>query len=267
MINGARLSRENKTMKKLIIPIINFWGKRIEKRRFSKSPIYIGGCGRSGTTLLLSILSAHNDIFACPKELHLFENATCDDDVVKTPKYYRLYRTLISQKIKRTALRYCEKAPVNVYKVELIDKFHHGNFKLIHIIRDGRDVILSKHPSKKDEYWVSPERWINDVSKGLSYLNHPNVLTIRYEELVNKYEKTIKDICIFLEIPASDELLHWHQHTTVRKNNALFSPISDIHNSSVNKWEKSENTQRAAALTSIPEGKSLLKRLNYLSDS
>jgi hypothetical protein len=252
-------------MKSLFIPFINYFGKQIERRRFTEAPIYIGGCGRSGTTLLLSILSAHNDIFACPKELNLFDAAEDTESGIVTPKFYRLYRTFLTKKIKPSARRYCEKSPVNIRNVALIDKLHHGKFKLIHIVRDGRDVILSKHPRGEGKYWVEPERWISDVTEGLRFLGHPSVITIRYEDLVEEYEKTIESVCRFLEIPLSEEILNWHEYATVRQNNALFSAITKISSSPIGKWQKQENSERVSRLTEKHEAVALLKKFNYLA--
>jgi hypothetical protein len=251
-------------MKRLFIPLIINIGKRIESKRFSAPPIYIGGCGRSGTTLLLSILSAHNDIFACPKELELFVGSKNEGKMLVIPNIYRLYRTFIGNRIKKTAIRYCEKSPSNIKHIEQINQLHGGDFKMIHILRDGRDVILSKHPKKGDLYWVDPERWINDVSIGLKYLDHPNIHTIKYEELVTDYENIIKGICAFLDIPLSREILQWHTFASVRQNNALVSSIKEINASSIGKWKKSINTSRVEELTNLPEGLKLLKSLNYL---
>ena len=259
-----REKRYRSGVKGLFIPLLLYAGKRIEQRRFADPPIYIGGCGRSGTTLLLSVLSAHQEIFACPSELHLFEEAYQTESGVVVPKFYRLYRTFITNRIKSEAKRYCEKSPVNIRHLPLIDQYHNGNFRLIQIVRDGRDVILSGHPRGKEKYWVEPERWINDVSEGLKYHDHPSVLTIRYEDLVQEYRETIERICRFLELPVSDEILNWHQYATVRQNNALFTSISAISNSSVGKWRNPENRERVGQLTKIPGAIALLKKYNYL---
>ncbi len=250
--------------KQIITPLITRIGRRIEKRHFTAPPIYIGGCGRSGTTLLLSILAAHREIFACPRELNLFEGAVESDQGLHVPKFYRLYRTFISEKIKSTANRYCEKSPSNIRHIEWINRLHSGNFKLIQIIRDGRDVILSKHPRNPGEYWVTPERWISDVQAGLKYRQHPKVHTTRYEDLVSDFENTIGSICDFLQIGCSDEILHWHEHTTVQKNKALYSDIQQISTSSVGKWKNKAHSNRVKQLTSNPEAIALLKKMKYL---
>lgn len=251
-------------MKKLFVPILIFFGRKIEKRRFIGAPIYIGGCGRSGTTLLLSILSSHKEIFACPRELNPFEGAYLSPDGVKAPKFYRLYRTFLTKRIKATATRYCEKSPANIRYIELIDEFHKGHFRMIHIIRDGRDVILSKHPRKENGYWVEPERWVEDVTSGLKYKDHKRVLTIKYEDLVMNFHDCITRICEFLDLAVSDEILNWHRHATVRQNNALFSSIEQINSNSVGKWKNSENEERLKSLTENKDALDLLKKLNYL---
>jgi len=251
-------------MKQLFAPILTWLGKRIEKRRFHEPPVYIGGCGRSGTTLLLSILSSHPDIFACPKELNIFEYAAVKSGKLVLPKHYRLYRTFITHKIKKSATRYCEKSPSNIHHIDELTDLHNGNFKLIHILRDGRDVILSKHPKKEKGYWVDPERWVQDVREGLKYSNHPNVYTVKYEELVSNFEKNIRDICSFLDIEPGTEILNWHRHATVRENNALFSSIREISSTSVGKWKQEIHADRVAELTSLPEAMELLRVTGYL---
>lgn len=253
-------------MKRFFLPVIIYFGKRIEKKRFSKPAIYIGGCGRSGTTLLLSILSAHKDIFACPKELDLFNGSSLDENGLKIPKFYRLYRTFIFNRIKPSANRYCEKSPANVKYLEIINELHQGNFKLIQIIRDGRDVILSKHPRKLKGYWVEPVRWIHDVSTGLKHLHNPKVLTIKYEDLVNDFNTCLNRICDYLDIENSPEIQSWYDNTTIRQYNALFANITEIHPGSIGKWNKPENEARVSLLTNDPDGKHLLKLLGYMNE-
>jgi hypothetical protein len=251
-------------MKRLVFSLITAIGKRIEKKRFSDAPIYIGGCGRSGTTLLLSILSAHKEIFACQKELYLFEGEEILENELTTPKFYRLYRTFIQKRILLTAKRYCEKSPSNILFIPMLEKIHDDNFKFIHIVRDGRDVILSRHPLDKNNYWVTPERWIHDVSTGLQYSRHPNLYLLRYEDLVSNFKASIEEICKFLEIPLSNEILQWHKYACVRQSRALFNEIEEINTKSIGKWKEEINKPRVQELLDQPKAVLLLKELSYL---
>jgi len=250
--------------KKPFLPLLIILGKRVEKRRFTEPPIFIGGCARTGTTVLLSILSAHNDIHCFSKELGLFNKVLKDELGNSIPtRIDRLYTQLLINKIPDSVNRWCEKSPSNIQRLGDIDNYFKGNFLFIQTIRDGRDVILSKHPKDEARYWVSPERWINDVSEGMKYINHPKVLTIKYEELILDFEATAAKICSFLNISLSKEILNWHENTTVTENIALFTRIQLLHKSSISKWKDPKYRERVEELTGNPKGKELLKQCGY----
>lgn len=253
-----------KSYKKPFIQIINYYGKRNYTKYFSKPPIYIGGCGRSGTTLLLSILSSHPEIFACPNELGLFNEIIHKKNGEISPKRIdRLYKTLLTNKISKTCNRWCEKSPSNVKSIQEINLYHKGEFKFLNIVRDGRDVILSKHPTSPDTYWVDPQRWINDVGAGFKERDNPKVHTVRYEDLILNYDKEIEKICNFLEIPLCDEIKNWHNHTKVRKNRAYFGEVKNIFNTSIGKWKNPENKMRVQELLKFEEAQKLLSFYGY----
>ncbi|MBD3369244.1 hypothetical protein GF402_02645 [Candidatus Fermentibacteria bacterium] len=150
--------------------------------KLHEPPVIIGGCGRSGTTLLLAILSAHPKIHCiaietcilCPKDLESDEpNARLDR--------VRMYRLLPMQRLLfGRAHRFCEKTPRNVRFFGSILKTYERKVRLIHIARDGREVITSRHPKDPNAYWVSKERWVRDVSAGSSHADDPCMLTARY---------------------------------------------------------------------------------------
>ncbi len=250
--------------KKPFLPIIEFLGKKIEARQFTDSPVFIGGCARSGTTLLLSILSAHHELFTCPRELGIFNEMT--QDHAGRPKPYRLdrlYRCMLTSRIPKSAARWCEKSPSNVLHIDKIAAYYEGHFRFIHIIRDGRDVILSKHPTDPSRYWVSPERWVHDVSEGLKYYDHPKVYTLKYEDLIQEYEKTITGVCEFLEIPVSGEIRDWRRNATVTRNSAYFSTVQEINSQSIGKWKQERYAERVRQLTQDARARALLDRLGY----
>lgn len=172
--------------KQIISLLIIYLSKKKEARTFSSSPIL--SCAQSETTLLLSILSAHPHLFCHPNELGVFNYWKQNKNNESEP--ICLYQSILLFRIPASAKRWCEKTPRNVKYLETISKYYSNHVKFIHIIRDGRYVILSKHPGHHD-YCVSPERWVHDVKMGLKYIGHPNVLTIYYENLVFKFQQTI----------------------------------------------------------------------------
>lgn len=255
-----------KFYKKPFLPLIKALGRRIEKRRFTEPPVFIGGCARSGTTLLLSVLSAHRELFCCPRELDVFSEIKKDAEGNSYPvRVDRLYSTFLRYKIPSSANRFCEKTPRNVLRINDIDQYYSGRFRFINIVRDGRDVVLSRHPKGKDGYWVSPDRWVNDVSAGVQYADHPNVYTIKYEDLINDFELVMKGICEFLDIPWTEKMERWIEHSQVKRNVAYFGRrVKPISNKSIGKWKLPENQDRANELLEYPGAKDLLKHFGYM---
>ena len=247
-----------KDIKILVKGVLNiFYYSKLMK----KEPILIGGCGRSGTTFLLSILAAHPKIHGINKESGNFA----------LPKLGRRnkFQTIlnISHDLyldrKKSAVRFIEKTPKNVNNINGAFKFLNGKLKFIHIVRDGREVITSKHPGLKDEYWVSFDRWINDVSNGLKHKNNENILLVRYEDLVNDFTNTIKTILDFIGEEMVDEVRNYWAHTTVRKNRAWDSDIKAFHKTR-SRSENNEDIKRIKSFMEDSRALTLMKKLNYI---
>ena len=251
------------SLKKPFLPLMHYLGRSKRQRVFDRDPVIIGGCGRSGTTLLLSILSAHPSVYAIPKELSVF-NYWEEKDGRRVPlRLDRLNREILRRGIPQEAHRWSEKTPRNVRHIPEIMDYFGGKAKFIHIIRDGRDVVLSQHPDKKDEWWVDPQRWVRDVRAGLEHADDSNVLTIFYENLVKDYETTIRQVCSFLEEPFTETLLQWHKHSTVRSSNAWHSGVRQLSDRSVEKWRLAENKLRVEEFKKNTEAMKLLGELGY----
>ena len=209
-----------------------------------KAPIIIGGCGRSGTTLLQSILGAHPRIQCFAEELYCFYPD------------FRLNRLV--KKIESTN-RWVEKTPKNVRRFEQIHELFQGNVKLIHLVRDGRSVVTSKHPNGSG-YWVPIERWIDDTSTGW---NCKHALQIKYENLVQQPEETLRYICKYIQEPFDEKLLEYEKHTPLQNNIAWFAGARKIHTGSLGRWKEPEHSERIAEFTSNEEAMSLLRKVGY----
>jgi hypothetical protein len=248
----------------LTSPIINYLGRRIEKNRFEKDPILIGGCGRSGTTLLLAILSAHPSIYAFPHEVDAFTNWIRDNKGSLYPKRMdRLYRYLITHRIAESTRRWCEKRPANVRYIHEILEYFDNKVKFIHIVRDPRAVCTSRHPEQPDVYWVSAKRWVSDVSYGLKFRDHPNVFTLKYEDLFHDQKNLLTKLLEFIGEAYVQEIDQWFDHATVRKNRAWFKGIKALDPASLDKWKSPEHQQRVFEIVTYPGVKDLAQELSY----
>ena len=244
-------------------PIINFFGRLKADRHFSNPPILIGGCGRSGTTLLLSILSAHPEIFAIPNETDAFTQWKYAATGLIPVRIDRFYRSLLLNRINSANNRWCEKRPANVQHIPEILSYFGEKARFIHLVRDPRAVCTSRHPSSPDEYWIPIDRYISDVNAGLAYNNHPQVLTIKYEDLIIDFSTTLNVITEFLAIDLTEELLDWHEHATVRLHKAWDGEVSGLDQSSLFKWKKPIHVNRVNAILSDERMQTIMKRLNY----
>jgi len=237
----------------------------------NKQPIIIGGCGRSGTTLLLSVLSCHPAIWGIPMETV----ALCPDGYGEDGLYnkrpdlsvpldtWKIYHHLIESPIPEQVERWCEKTPRNIlYFDRILDAFGSG-VRLIQIVRDGRDVITSRHPADSDNFWVPVDRWIQDVTAGLKFENHPQVLTLRYEDFLTEYESSLKSICDFVDLEFADEFLAYPETSQVNQHLAWDGGSRAISRKSIGKWKKPEFSDMVKAFEEKPEAMRLLEHYGY----
>jgi len=249
----------NDTINPLIIKI----GKKIEKKHFSGIPIIIGASPRSGTTLLLSILDAYPNIHSIQRQTYAFTKWTEDEPCIP-PRIDRLYREFIRHRVSPKAKRWCEKTPRNIQYFDKILNYFKENVRLIHMIRDGRDVVTSKHPlHKPDRYWVSVDRWVDDVKDGLKFKDHPQVFTIKYENLIFNFNHEVKKLSHFLNENFIPTDRSWKEKTSVKKSKHWAEPIQDLHARSIKRWKKEEHKQRMEEFNQHTEAKHLLKKLEY----
>lgn len=188
--------------------------------------VLIGGCGRSGTTMLRELINRHSRIAIGPETAILcdiinpprlaVEWGTTEADVRSrmgssrsivefAQGFFRDYA------LKHGKSRWGDKTPRNIrYVQRLLNQFPNAQF--IHIVRDGRDVACSlrNHPKENIRHgkvvpnnvnrpiWLCARRWIDDTGLGLMFRGHPRVLEVRYEQLVLAPEAELRRICAFL---------------------------------------------------------------------
>lgn len=87
--------------------------------------------------------------------------------------------------------------------------------RFVHIVRDGRDVALSL----REMEWASPDLatlarvWRINVEYGRragERLGPERYLEVRYEELVDRPETTLRTVCAFLGLPFAPTMLRYH---------------------------------------------------------
>lgn len=209
------------------------------------NPAFIVGIPRSGTTLLASILNRHPEIAATP-ETHYFRlleqlkngwseiaenwpNAAIDfinnlhhaymlgvdakDIILDFPKPVSpdiLFTKICDIYANRNGKsRWIEKTPDHIHNLEKIRSYYPDG-KIVHILRDGRDVALSlcKVPWASDGFFQNLHRWSLGLEESADFFsNDKNSMQVRYEDLLENPDALVSEICSFLGLDYHSSML------------------------------------------------------------
>ena len=186
---------------------------RMAAYRSAEQHIVMGGAPRSGTTLLRKVFDRHPQVCS-GAETKLFVPAAYNLEwlaqsyAIELPELRAMRASAPSQaafidafamRVRAAAdkERWAEKTPQNIRALDwTMERFPRA--VIIHIIRDGRDVICSmrQHP---DWRWVAgqwqkvlvpralewyAQRWLDDVAAGTAWRGDRRYVEVRYEDLV-----------------------------------------------------------------------------------
>ena len=201
-------------------------------------PFFIVGCGRSGTTLLRTLLIRHPEIAIPLESLFIIDYLRVQDRhelkylnslVIREPELEewgisvsaedlldsdsvprmisRLHEIYAESKGKA---RWGQKTPRFVRHLDLLRE-NFPSSKVIHMVRDPRAVVSSLIQSNvhQSNAYHGSHRWKMDVRAGLTYeLTHSSrVLRVFYEDLVKDPEEVLKAISEFLELDPSGMMI------------------------------------------------------------
>jgi len=218
------------------------------------SPIFIVGVGRSGTTLIQSMLNAHKDIAFTP-ETHFLRNyignISVNKKLVKNDVNYIINKINNDENLKRTDMNLNEiinlivkkgefnlvefykkllknyakarnksmigdKDPKNIEYLHDIKRIF-PNAYIVHIIRDPRDVVVSRMKaewSRDRNFLTHVIAYREQLHKGIRdgkklFGNH--YFELFYEDLIEYPEKTLKKVCKYLNISYDSGMLHFNE--------------------------------------------------------
>ncbi len=196
--------------------------------------IFVGGCERSGTSLVQKILASHSRIAGGPElvftgriaELHRRMSASYPPEyAARIAAFYergelaRAFRELFASLTRRVAeakpgaAYLSEKTPSNIFAADpLLELFPDGRF--VHVVRDGRDVLASHRGVRRrferhgDAFWNRASfrrrrvcgRWNRAVEIHFALLGRGRYHWLRYEDLVRDPEPTLAGLFEFLEL-------------------------------------------------------------------
>ncbi len=209
--------------------------------------VFIGGCARSGTTLLGSMLGAHSECLCTPESqfktdvflrMRNSEKTIADIEyglyLIKNHWRFKIwglplnlclkekihsYQDLIKfvvrvygEKVgKPTPKIWIDHTPTNMkYSATLLNIFPDAKF--IHIVRDGRAVASSLIPLDWGPNTIDKAAyfWLKRVQYGIQAeesIKNGQIVRISFEELVENPKETLEGLCSFLNITFQSQMV------------------------------------------------------------
>lgn len=233
-----------------------------------EDPVFLIGFPRSGTTMLDNILSTSNSIevieekslvdeiiFELDKTLNGNLSNLNEIDNIKINQLRNLYFKkrdfLVSFNNKIT---YVDKLPLNIIHVAELNKIFPKS-KFIFALRNPYDAVLScfMQPflpndamlnfhdlkSSSELYNLVMTLWL-EYQKVLDL----NIYTVKYEDIINNFENTLKQLTSFLNIEWSDDFKNFYKNKKNKRiiNTPSYNQVnSPIYKISIDRWKNYVN--------------------------
>ena len=174
-------------------------------------------------------LAGYNYIQSCYRNLKEYGNLESPFVINEKRKPHTLYQ---AKKITHEEFIQYAKEYLNNF-LKTIDKKYIDDYRMIAVYRDPRDVFVEG--SITGEVWIPHEaenfvKWYKTKNiKKYIESNHPNVMTIRFEDLVLDYDNTIPKVLEFYGIDKSHHVAPKTQFRPEysRKNIELYKNFED----------------------------------------
>ena len=264
---GAKAAREEANEEALLARIIETFtpamfvgtGTETMPEPNRRSPIFIVGMPRSGSTLLEQILAS------CP-DVHGSGELSCVSTVAE--EAFRLQRRpfplcvpdLSPEDLRRMGSRYAELAHAHAPEVRYVTDKMPANFfylglirlmlphaKIIHAMRDPMDSCFScyarlfaddKQAFSYDlgslgRYYV---RYAELMKHWHAVLPAGSILDVRYEDLVDDTEQEARRVLAYLDLPWDDACLEFHRNKRRVRTASAAQVQKPIYRTSLARW-------------------------------
>ncbi|SER07218.1 Tetratricopeptide repeat-containing protein [Solimonas aquatica] len=253
------------------------------------SPIFIVAFPRSGTTLLEQALDAHPQLQTMDEQPFLqkavlrfethglsYPDALAQATPDQLADIRRYYWELVSSKLQlRPGQRLIDKNPLNMLRLPAIVRLF-PNAPILLAVRHPCDVIISNF----FQHYRAPEfvRLCRDLPslvlayrKAFDYwyeqaaILQPRVLEVRYESFVADFDRQLRAVADFLELPWDEAMLRPADHA--RAKGFISTPsysqvVQPVNTKAVGRWRRYE----ADMLPLLGELQAHLQRWRYLDE-
>ncbi|BAV35040.1 sulfotransferase [Sulfuricaulis limicola] len=241
----------------------DFFAARRDVPGGDKTPIFIVGMPRSGTTLLEQILASHPAVHGAG-ELPDLNQVIMDAPARAGRRFPDFVPDLVPDDFKHMGEAYVErvwrlapgaryitdKMPANFFHIGMI-RLMLPNAKIIHAMRDPMDSCFSNYARLFNDtmefaydlgtlgrYYV---RYISLMRHWHAVLPAGSILDLRYEDLVADPEGQTRRLLDYLGLPWDDNCLAFHRNKRHVKTASVAQVRQPIYKTSVARWRHFEN--------------------------
>ena len=243
-------------------------------------PIVVGGCHRSGTSLLRRLLNAHSRIF-CGPEVKFFRDFYGDyrDDAFRHLRFFTTMRPLLPEEellqifgrafialheraaTKAGKPRWADKNPENVLYLRQWQQLLGDNWLLVHVVRNPLDTLASikeaRFPlSLPQDIEGRIELYQHYTRMGLDFANacKDRAYRVVYEKLVRSPDSVLPELMEWLGERFELDQLDFNRHETGHSGleDRKISSTTAIHDGSIGRWKSildKRETQKVRAAT------------------
>jgi len=260
-----------------------------------KSPIFIGGAPRSGTTLLRAMVNASRNIVCGPEMrvipalCHLAEQIEAGqsdvlargyglDRQAMNDQFARTIDKLLAPLHARSGARVAEKTPANILHFHRLRQIFPDS-PLIGIVRDGRDVVASllsmdwtdartgQAMAITCDAEAAAQLWCASVEAGWRMQADPDYFELRYEHLVTDTVGTISGLFDALgEDDAAKARALAHAETFDDRQGVAESSADrvarPVDRQAINRWQSDLDSRQLDTVMRVAGGH--LERLGYV---
>jgi hypothetical protein len=164
------------------------------------------------------------------------------------------------------------KVPHDVFRLEGLRHFYahrEARLRILLVLRDPRDVLTSQRKTGGPEgYVVSPGRWQRYFRAYIEHRHDPDVLEVRYEDLVSSITVQQSRIERFLDLQMQWPFEQFHEVDRPDFDTSTLNGLRPVERSLVSRWAAEQHRPRIElVLRELPELPQALIDLGYERDA
>ena len=235
--------------------------------------IFVGGPGRTGTTLMMAMLNAHSEVTMYP-EVHPFGSKPLD---VNNKQFVaRMQRAGVEMPENLPAETFCERCEV-VKHILRHARTPHSGIKIMNDIRNHRQLskvfdakYICMYRDPRDMYasqkkcggmaGSSVEAAMNSYKKTIeACIGELDILMVKYEFLVAQTSSAMETVLAFLGLEWEDSVLcHTAYPNALTKDHSVShysreQIMRPVNGDSIGKWQTELSVEEAAIIESMTD--------------